>query len=842
MNRFSVALIIIGGLVIYLADHGTSNFPKEINNDREVEVNESYPAKAAEWEFSRKVNPLTGEIPSFALYKTWQALVEDGRLVPHQNTERGTTEEWQSVDDFFESIGITRIVVDPNDPQQMYFCTGEGWFNADAARGAGVWKSTDGGASWTQLDSTMNNSFIYCLDMNIHPVTSDIYVGTRGVSFGSPAGGLFRSQDGGINWKKVLETSNYYITDIEFTQNGGIFVGSYQDGLYYSDSGHLGNWTRMNTGLPPPSTIRRIELATAPTNDSVAYLIPATSSGAIFGFYKTTDKGNNWTQITDPGEDLKFARSQAWYDMIIKVDPNNENVVAAGGLHIWRTTDGGIWRTNNFTDPDPDIHDKNLSYNVTQFYSCAIHPDSANPTILGGTQDNGSLMATDSFISNFQRVSGADGSYCMINHQNGSIMYTSTQYRRFFRLLDGGFGVRDTLTNPYLENEHTQFINSFEMDPNDPDLIYMASNRGLWRLADATTAVDSDWAQATRINIGTITAIGITTNLPNTVYIGRRANSGAVFRLDRADTTGDTDVPQNLDVLNQLPIDGGPLSSLVYCSSVFVDPDNADHVLVTYSNYGITSIWETNNGLADTTIWKSIEGDLPDLPVNWAILHPDDPKVCYVATDLGVFYTNMINGDSTKWLVSNDGMANVRVEMLRVRENDLAMVAATHGRGLYTTLLDPGAVNNQVTWQERGPANVGGRTRSVMIDPNDPTGRTVWISSVSGGLWKTTNIDSIRDGLTDPILPLRIREEPVKSSGFVVYPNPFGTSGVTLKSNSFIKQFMIYSLDGRLIFSAQPESTKFIWVPGKDISAGIYIISIRTTTDLWSKKVLYLEQ
>ena len=99
--------------------------------------------------------------------------------------------------------------------------------------------------------------------------------------------------------------------------------------------------------------------------------------------------------------------------------------------------------------------------------------------------------------------------------------------------------------------------------------------------------------------------------------------------------------------------------------------------------------------------------------------------------------------------------------MLRIRENDLTIAAATHGRGLWQSHFDIAGLNNDIAWLERGPVNVGGRTRTIMIDPNDPSGQTVWAGSIAGGLWKTTAIDAIP-----------IEEAQTQQMEMEVYPNP----------------------------------------------------------------------
>ena len=743
----------------------------------------TFPKGAADFERLKRANPKTGKVPAGARWKAYKQLLEQ-RKITFQKTKKTSTanDPWQPFDDFLSTLSISRITYDPNNTQIFYFCTGEGWYNADASRGAGVWKSIDGGATWSQLSSTDSSTFYQCQDMKVHPVTSDVYVATRDI-------GLQRSKNGGQTWEKVLGkgkgANSNKAADIEFTKNGNLFVAmgfGYTDdfadrdpdGIYYSDNGDEGTWTKQTGGFPTDD-ILRIEIATAPSDDNVVYAIPCNpTTDKINGFYKTINKGITWFETTNPGNDLNMAKRQGWYDLTLAVDPNDADIVVAGGLNLWKSldgastwiklthgsykdsggfqyvhvdqhhiefinsdtllfgNDGGVWKCDNFQDSIPVFYDRNFSYDVTQFYAAAIHPEAGNPTIIGGTQDNGSHMSTGDEITSFQKLTGADGSFCAINHVNGDIMYTTTQFRRMYRFVNGGYGKYDTITNPFITNSNVLFINPIEMDPIDPEIIYQATDRGVWRLKNASTADTSDWMKASR-TWGTISAIGIATSKPNLLYFGR-STGGTVYRVEGVDTTDASYRPIDCDLSDMLPTGN-------YTASIYVNPEDHNHVIVTYSNYEVESIFESKNATADSAKWVNIEGDLPDLPVNWALLHPKNSEVCYIGTDLGVFYTTKIDSANTIWQTSNQGLANLRVEMLKMRKSDYTVVAATHGRGLYTGQIDSTGSNYEITWQERGPKNVGGRTRTVIQDPNDPSGQTYWAGSVSGGLWKTENIN-----------------------------------------------------------------------------------------------------
>lgn len=777
MTRITGSLILtfIIGLSIFIRTHSvtyTTTIPQHRKLD-EMKAN-------AAFDILRTADPASGKIPSGAVMNAFNSLKSRGFY--NSNDLFKTTEAtgWQQINDFFPSLAVTRITYDPNNTQIFYFCTGEGWYNADAVKGAGVFKSIDGGETWEQLASTANINFDYCQDIVVHPTTSDIYVATR-------IAGVQRSTDGGATWEKVLGfgigSTRNSVCDLELTADGGVFaaLGIFEtDGIYFSTSGDAGTFVKQTTGLPVTGYFR-IEMATAPSDANVAYSIFCNSTDyKVKGVYKTTDKGATWQEINLPENNNEFAARQAWYDLSLAVDPNNAEVVAMGGLHLWRTrnggndwermttggldsvlvrfmhvdqheitfknsdevyfgNDGGIYKSTNFTAELPFIYDRNEGFNVTQFYSVAIHPNPDIPQLMGGTQDNGTPYTYEPGIAPFKMVSGGDGAFTAYNNANPEIFYTASQLKRLFRFNNGGFEFPDTITNPNLTDNNTLFINPFDIDATDSEIIYQCSNLGLWRLKNASTADTGQWQKAALIG-GALSAIATSPDAPGVLFLGRSSGAGDIYRIDDVYNSDLTTVPTNIDPFDSLP--DAAFTSTIYCSSIVADVNDANHVIVTYSNYNLKSIWETFNALSAEPIWNCIEGDLPNVPVYWSAIHPTQPGVLYLATEIGVFYTDNTNGYATQWIPCSS-FPIVRTDMLRVRTSDLTIAAGTHGRGLWEAKLSAADGANNIMWLERGPTNIGGRTRTIMIDPNDPSGKTIWAGSVGGGLWKTNNIDAV---------------------------------------------------------------------------------------------------
>ncbi len=817
-----------------------------------------------QFEVLRTADPQTGELPSHLKFKYLDKQHLGAQTL--NKTERYYPNSWGPVDDQFATLSVTKIAFDPNNTSVFYFCTGEGWFNADAARGAGIWKTIDGGESWSRLASTDTSIFFYCQDIAVHPMTSDVYVCTR-------SSGLMRSTDGGNSWEQVLGQNNganvNTASDIELAANGGMFVSmgmSEYDGIYYSETGNSGEWERRMNGFA--SNVWRIEIATAQSDSNVIYAIAerrpsGNTRDSIEGIYKSLDQGLNWNAVSLPDGNRKMANVQAWYDLIIQVDPNNPNVVVIGGLNLWRSrdggqswqqltegdrrktnstlqyvhvdqheiifknsdtvyfgNDGGIYRCNNFRDEIPYFVNMNQNYNVTQFYSCDIHPSVDDEMVLGGTQDNGSNKSISNGVSEFENVSWADGGFCAIDYEDGDYLYTTTQLRRMFRTYKG---VRDTITNPYIQNDNTLFINPMIMDASNPQILYMASDRGLWRFSNARTSTDSAWQKCTR-SFGVISAVASSKSTPNNVYIARVVGGNTnsyPYRIENAHITDDTYIPIPMDRNFELPQGG-------YINCILVDPRDDNHVLVVYSNYNILSVFETYNANANDPDWVNLDTNLPNIPIRWASFHPENPSVCYLATELGMYYTDSLNGASTVWKKGNNSLPNLRMDMIKYRESDGKFVIGSHGRGIYVGEVAEGS--NDINWMERGPNNIGGRTRAILIDPNDPSGRKVWAGSVSGGLWLANNIDSIAQ-----------YEEIYFSSALNIHPNP-ASSYVRLYFNPESDEnalILIYNEIGQLISSEELETNaESVRYDIDHLSEGLYFFHLKQGDEELSKKMI----
>lgn len=628
---------------------------------------------------------------------------------------------WTPINDFFSNIAVSCIAADPSNPATLYFGTGEGYYNGDAIRGLGVWKSTDAGLTWNQLASTNSANFYYVQRVAIQPGTGNIFVATRS--------GLFKSSNGGSTFTKVLGAgtgaSSDRMADLEIAADGSVWVAagiSATDGVYKAaangtNTGNAGSWTKMNTGGNgfPTAGFQRIEIACAPSDAGVVYAVAEDAgSGDVFNIYKTSNGGVSWTTVTMPvdadgGVTPSFSRNQAWYDLACAVDPNNSSTVYVGGVDLFKSTnggsswqqishwyggfgfqdvhadqhtivfqpgnssviyfgnDGGVFRTTNGTAAIPTIISKNNSYNVTQFYACAAHPAAGSNYFLAGAQDNGSHRFNTTGINATVRVTGGDGCFTHIDQDQPQYQWTSYVYNNYYRSTNGG----NSWTSVSFGNTGS-FVNPCDYD-NTSNVLYAAVSSGNFlRWTNPQSGSTTANVNITSFGTGNITHVAVSDNTPNRVFFG--LSNGRIVRVDNANTIASGSAGILLGTLAS-----GSVSSIV------IENGNDNHLLVTYSNYGVTSVWESTNALSASPSFTNVEGNLPDMPVRWALFNPNNNQQALLATEIGVWSTDLLNGTATNWSPSNSGLANTRVDMLQLRTSDNLVVAATHGRGLFTS-------------------------------------------------------------------------------------------------------------------------------------------------------------
>ncbi len=338
----------------------------------------------------------------------------------------------------------------------------------------------------------------------------------------------------------------------------------------------------------------------------------------------------------------------------------------------------------------------NNSLSVTQFYGGAGHAGTGR--VIGGTQDNGSLLYGPAAGPNaWSMYFGGDGGFAAIDPTDANYLYGEYVYLRMHRSTNGGqssdwiYGFNPATgackAPPYVladtcPNVNALFIAPFILDSNDSDRLY-AGARSLWRSPDInapnTNTTGPQWysIKPAIAAAGNISAIAVAPFNPNIIWVGYAG--GHVYKT----TDGLNSSPTWTTVDDNSSVN--PLPNR-YITRIAIDPTNPNIVYVTEGGFSPDNIWRTTNG---GTNWSDRTGSggtgLPDVPVRSLLIKPDNPTWIYAGTEVGIFAS--IDAGAT-WTLPHDGPSNVSVDELFWMGTKL--VAATHGRGMFTTDVSGG--------------------------------------------------------------------------------------------------------------------------------------------------------
>ena len=615
---------------------------------------------------------------------------------------------WTPLTDGECSLAMGAIAIDPVDPQIVYAGTGEQHFSGDSYYGCGILRSTNGGASWTQLGASIFQTLSGGAKISrilIDPSTAGT-VTTTTILVASDFG-LYRSTDGGTNLTRTLTGT---VTDLAMhpTDPDTLYAARWGSNVSKSSDGGV-SWTDVGNGWATGS-IGRTHVTISPSTPSILYSsVHNSANSQLLGIWKTVDGGALWTQLAATGASCG---SQCWYDHHIAVHPTNPDTVYFGGILLYRSVNGGgsfssvlggmhvDQHTFAFDPQDPDIvfagndggiyrsdvggtvwTSLNTNLALTQFYSgISLHP--FDPSIvLGGTQDNGTLLYQGAI--DWSHVLGGDGGFTAIDFENPTIRYAETQWSAGTsfggpRRSDGGAFNRKV--NGIDITESGLFIPPLVMDPSNPEVLYFGLT-SLFRTGDRA----ENWTQAGSGFGGRVSAIAPSATDGGIIYVG--TDIGRVQMT--ADTGGVWD-----------NVSAGLPSRFV--TDIAVDPLDAQTAYVVVSGFGSGHVYRTANG---ATSWQNVSSNLPDVPVNAVVLDPATRANVFIGTDLGVFASSD-SGDT--WAAITPGMPNVAVFDLAYNANTGTLIAATHGRGMFsldvnrllTLVVSPGS---RLSWSRTVP-------------------------------------------------------------------------------------------------------------------------------------------
>lgn len=853
--------------------------------------------------------------------KVWAGGVSGGLWFNNDITNSNSS--WNKVSDQWDNLAITSIAQNPNNKQEIYVGTGEGWGNLDAVRGGGIWKSSNGGTTWTKLTSTIPAEtglqyHFYFIQKILITSNGTIYVAGKGTFLNT--GGILKSTDGGASWSLVLaprsgvgvtadNTMRDWCADLEIGADGTLYASfgmSSKGKIYRSTNAAATTWADITP--TPAGNEQRIELAVAPANSSVqtsTVIYAVARDGAASGdddiawFKRSTDGGANWSNITipkyrDPNGSCAvgttpFTRGQAWYDLILAVHPTNSDLVIAGGVDIHRTTNTGTtwsdisnWTTictapyvhadihalvfrpgnsneiitgtdggvaysanaGNSSVSAPTFTTMNKNYNVTQFYACAMKNDAIGSTyLIGGTQDNGTLLTNSAVVTSATEIRGGDGAFCFIDQNQAEIQISSYVYNTY-RLHNAAGTAIATLVN---DQNTGSFINPADYDDSE-NLLYTARNSSsMYRIAVTPTGGTSNTMNFSSSLGASVTHVRVGRALA-TVFVG--TNDGKVYKL--TNTTSATATVTN--ITGTMGVTGS-----VSCIEIGAS-DN--ELLVTFSNYGVTSVWYTSDGGTTWTSKDEAAHGLPDMPVRWALFNPNNRKQVMLATESGVWTTNDITLSNPGWEAGNATLANTRCDMLQYRSIDHLVLVATHGRGFFTTsIFSPnpppvissfspaqGTPNDLVTvvgsnfsTSTTGNA-VSFNGANATVQTASATELTVRVpASATTGKITVTTIGGSSTSATNFTLITVTDLENATSQDIKVYPNPAVQEVfISTEGGIELKELYLIDLNGKIILQGneQYKQVNGYRIDIASLEKGVYILKVITAEGEITKKIV----
>lgn len=647
-------------------------------------------------------------------------------------------------------------------------------YRESSGHGFGIQRSVDGGENWDVMPGTETFEFITDIEVRNEDgvsvlyaaVASGIYKGIPHIS--DPSDGLFRSVVGSNDWEQVLPLIDglevpFAPADIEIGAGGRIFVGTMPnvdgDGaasILYSDSGLPDSWTVNDDyrilieDTPQMNLPGRVILASAPSDPDRVYGliaqgwfngIPAYQCHLIV---RSSDNGESWETVSIPPDNSATGNWAfiAWHALTAAVDPNDADRIYVGALDMyvspdggdswtkksnWGNTaaynyvhadqhrilyqpgssdemlvvsDGGVFYTTEASQSSTPFAEVNEGYNTLQMYKIALHPEAGNTFFLGGMQDNGTIYYDGNPIDHQNSISGGDGGACFIDKDESGIMITSYQNNRFFIYENGQY--TGSATNWASGN----FISSVAYDFKN-NTLYANAVTVVNQLQDNVlriSGIPSPPYSGEFLNMGTGSTVPFTHVMYSeyspeesaTLYLGTQ--SGRLFRVENAEST---------PAVSEIGTEAFPPAAI---SSIALG-GSEDTILVTFSNYGVSSVWQTYAGGDE---WAEREGNLPDMPVRWAVYHPQCAKAAMLATEIGIWTSYQLDMEEPTWQPDNEGLANVRIDMLQIRENDNTVLAGTHGRGFYHTTFDYNPTTGTEEWVQN----------TINIYPNPTRGFT----------------------------------------------------------------------------------------------------------------------
>ena len=635
-----------------------------------------------------------------------------------KTTNGGST--WNPIFDDQPFLSIGDIALDPNDPNIVYVGTGDPNISGLPFIGNGVYRSMNGGETWTHLGLATQRIVSKII---IDPTNANtIYTATMGLPFERNSDrGVYRSTDNGDSWEQVLFVSDstgvidmvinpnnpqiIYAAGWDRIRNNTESIIKGNGARIYQTTDGGDNWQMLEGGLPNDMPHGRIGLAMYEANPNIIYAEYIGTDSRLEDIYRTNDGGNTWNPIPTEatnGLDSNVMRTFGWYFGKIRVNPTDPDDIYLLAIDLYRSKDAGehwelaspIWWTY---EVHADKHDLDFLSNgniilatdgglyksdanniiwedienipTTQFYRVAYNPHSPD-NYYGGAQDNGTCGGNSSNINFWDRIYGGDGFQTVFDPDNADRFFVETQNGRIKMTLNGG-GTFDSADEGIDPDDRRNWDMPYLMSPHNSSFFYTGTYRvylGVG-LVPFWASISEDLTDGTNSphkehNISAITESPVEEDL---LYVG--TGDGNLWRYENEWTS----------ISNNLPD--------LYVTDVVASPENADAVYVTYSGYLDNSFLPRIHRSMDRgETWENISNNLPDLAINDLLILPEhSDSILFVATDGGV-YGSVDAGQNWERLGANMPIVTVYDLAYNIAHNQL--VAGTFGRSIMTYPLD----------------------------------------------------------------------------------------------------------------------------------------------------------
>ncbi len=643
---------------------------------------------------------------------------------------------WENCSDgFFQRASVGAIAVAPSDPNVIYVGMGETTIRGNVSHGDGVYKSTDKGQTWTHLGLADTR---HIAKVRVHPHNPDlVYVAAQGHAHGPNAErGVYRSQDGGKTWERVLFRSERAgASDLAIDPNNPrvlyaafwetirrpheLVSGGEGSGIFKSVDGG-DTWTEIsrNPGLPK-GMLGKIGLAVSPAKPGRVWAIVEAEDGALF---RSDDGGETWQRLSEESG----LRARAWYYMHIYADPQDENTLWILNVRCWKSIDGG----QSFFEvsfPHGDHHDlwidpRNpqrmiegndggacISFNGGQSWSSIYNQPTAEfyhvttdnqvpYRVYGAQQDNTTISVPSRSalagitFSDIYQVGGGESGYIAVRPDNPNIVYAGnyqgylTRYDHHSRQeqridvwpeLASGWGAKD-------QKYRFQWTYPILLSPHNPDVLYISGNH-VFRSTDEGNSWQVISPDLTRNDVSKMEPSGGPISKDNT----GAEYYGTIFAFAESPLTPGLFWAGSDDGLVHVSRDGGQswqdvtpadLPKWALISIIEPSPHDPATAYVAATCYKSDDfrpyLFKTGDYGAS---WTKITNGIAENEFTRVIR--EDPVrrgLLYAGTESGIYVSF---DDGANWQSLRSNLPVVPVHDLAVKDDDL--IAATHGRAFW---------------------------------------------------------------------------------------------------------------------------------------------------------------